>query len=365
MELDFFDEVKRYGGRAYLVGGFLRDKILGFQNKDIDIEVFGLQGEELYEILYTYGRVKVVGNFEVYLLNGDTEIYLNKSEKIDILESASRRDLTINSLYYDPLDDKIYDFLGGKKDIEEGILKFCNEKTFMDDPLRILRVAYFHGKYGFKVHENLKTLIINNRDKILEVSKERVFREFEKILFLSDNFEALSFLEEIGILQLIIGKNLNIGKLRYKNRLVLWSLLALGSRDFPFYFVEEKKLISDIGALVKAYNDLRLLEKNYSTYNLKKIAVEVHIKTLCRIYYELHGNMDFIKIVYGDYLIFRRELPPFIMGKDLLDLGLKNNEKFGKILEYLYDKQLQGEFDTKEEVINYVKNRYKEFTNFG
>lgn len=365
MDLDFFDEVKRYGGRAFIVGGFLRDKILGLENKDIDIEVFGIQGKELYELLYIYGKVKVVGNFEIYLLNGDTEIYLNKSERIDILESARRRDLTINSLYYDPLDDKMYDFLGGKEDIEDGVLRFCNENSFMDDSIRILRVAYFHGKYGFRVDKNLKKLILNNRDMILEVSNERIFREFEKILFLSDNFEALNFLEEMGILQLIIGKNLNIGKLRYKNRLVLWSLLALGSSDFPYYFVEEKKLINDIGALVKAYNDLKLLEKSYSTYSLKKIAVKVDIKTLCRIYYELYGNIDFIKIVYGDYLRFRKDLSPFLMGKDLINLGLKNNEKFGKILGYLYDKQLQGEFETKEEVINYVKNRYKEFTNFS
>ena len=69
MNLNFFRDVKKMNGIAYIVGGYVRDKILGIINKDIDIEVFGLSEEVLEEILKKYGNFKKVGNFEIYLCN--------------------------------------------------------------------------------------------------------------------------------------------------------------------------------------------------------------------------------------------------------------------------------------------------------
>ena len=190
MDINFFQELKKEGGQGFYVGGFVRDKLMGYESKDFDIEVFGIEENKLQTILEKYGSVKIVGNFEIYLLEKNVEVYLSKEKKLET--SAKRRDLTINAMYYDPLDDKIYDFFNGQKDIEEKILRYCNKETFIIDSLRIMRVAYFGAKYAFKIDEELMVFIKENKEKILLVDSDRVFQQFEKILFLEENQQELS-----------------------------------------------------------------------------------------------------------------------------------------------------------------------------
>ena len=207
MDSEFFRDVISANGIAYIVGGYVRDKILGTINKDMDIEVFGLSEEVLEEILKKYGNFKKVRNFEIYLLNNSVEISLNnkiwsESTNEEVLqESAKRRDLSINAIYFDPISGKIYDPMKGTKDIKDRLLRNCDDNTFMDDPVRILRVAYFYEKYGFEVKEELKELIKLNSEKILEVVEERIVTEFEKILSLKNPSKAFLFLKEMGVLE--------------------------------------------------------------------------------------------------------------------------------------------------------------------
>lgn len=370
MELKFFEEIAKKGGRAYFVGGFVRDKILGFPNKDIDIEVFGVSNEDLEDILLAFGNFKVVGNFEIYL-NKNIEIFLNKEKntEISMRNSGKRRDLTINSLYYDPLEDKIYDFFNGIKDMEKKQLKYCSKETFLEDPLRILRVAYFYGKYEFEISDELKKLIIFNKKLIFEAAEERIFREFEKILMeIKNSKKALELLQELGVLELLIGENINYEKIENikKDRVLMWSLLYKGGREFPYYFMDEKKLVKEIQVILDGYTDLEKLYKNYSEYTLKKIAVKTNLKTLLRLYGILEKDKRvFILNIFKTYLNFKKQLIPLINGKDLINMGFKAQKNFGIILDEIYDIQLRGDFKEKKEALEYVKNRYKEFTKFS
>ena len=244
MNLNFFRDVKKMNGIAYIVGGYVRDKILGTINKDMDIEVFGLSEEVLEEILKKYGNFKKVGNFEIYLLNNSVEISLNnkiwsESTNEEVLqESAKRRDLSINAIYFDPILEKKIDPMNGIKDIKDRVIRYCDESTFMDDPVRILRVAYFYEKYGFEVKEELKELIKLNSEKILEVVEERIVTEFEKILSLKNPSKAFLFLKEMRVLEKIIGVNNNLEKfekIKTKDKLVLWGILYKGGNSFPYY----------------------------------------------------------------------------------------------------------------------------------
>lgn len=353
MDINFFQELKQEGGHGFYVGGFVRDKLMGFENKDFDIEVFGIDKNRLLLILEKFGAVKVVGQFEIFLLGKNVEVYLSKEE--DLKTSAERRDLTMNAIYYDPLEDKIYDFYNGEKDIKEKILKFCSERTFTSDPLRILRTAYFSAKYNFIIDEKLMTLMKKNKDKILLVDDDRIFQQFEKILYLKENEEALNILHKIGILQLFFKNNDNLRVIKdvKKDRLLLWSVILYGEKDF--HFIRNKNLVNEVKNLHWAYNELRSIKTNFSKIKLKKLSLKVPIRRVLKFYYYYDKDLDFVKKVLKSYYSFRRDLEPFIKGKDLVKLNYANKKDYGKILDLLYEKQLNEEIKTREEALIYLR----------
>ncbi|TDX52127.1 CCA tRNA nucleotidyltransferase [Orenia marismortui] len=161
-----FKDITSSGGKAYIVGGYVRDKILNVESKDVDIEVYGITPQELKNILQNYGRIRLVGkSYPIYLLEDYEFSFPHKTEvgvkgehykvdpKMTIEEACARRDLTINSMLYDPLKDEIIDIYGGQEDLKKGILRYISPESFQVDPLRILRVAQFKARFDFQVDE--------------------------------------------------------------------------------------------------------------------------------------------------------------------------------------------------------------------
>ena len=184
------------GGTLYLVGGCVRDKVLNKKPKDIDLEVHGLSENQLLPVLESFGKVKKQGkSFPIYIIKGcDIEIALPRTERgtkddtdkvfvdpfMGTKKASKRRDLTMNALMYEPLTDTIVDNWGGCSDIEAKIIRHVDDKSFAEDPLRVLRTARFASQLGFNVHE-LTIELCKNID-ISVVSKERVFEETKKAL---------------------------------------------------------------------------------------------------------------------------------------------------------------------------------------
>ncbi len=194
----FARAVEQAGGKAYLVGGVVRDEILGLPSKDFDFEVFGLEMEKVNEILKRFGNVKEVGQqFGVLNIQElDWDVALPRREKktgeghkgfdvtpdptMTVEEAAKRRDLTINALSKDPLTGQIIDPLGGVEDIKNGILRAADPNTFSDDPLRALRVAQFAARFDFEVEPQTLQLVASQ--PLEQLPGERVFTEFTKML---------------------------------------------------------------------------------------------------------------------------------------------------------------------------------------
>lgn len=144
--------VRDAGGRTFYVGGFVRDRLLGIENKDVDIEVHGIQPATLYSILEKTGEPLSYGSsFGVFALKGeDIDIAMPRREhatgtghrdfEIDVdpfigtLEAARRRDFTINSMMEDVLTGEIVDHFGGRRDIDEGVIRHIDPDTFIEDP---------------------------------------------------------------------------------------------------------------------------------------------------------------------------------------------------------------------------------------
>jgi len=190
------ESVRGAGGRALVVGGWVRDQLLGRESKDIDIEVFGVPAARLREILESLGRVELVGeSFQVFKL-GDIDISLPRHESktgrghkgfgvsgdpsMSVEEAARRRDFTINAISWDPLTREYLDPFDGRSDLHGRILRVVDRTTFADDSLRVLRAIQFAARFGLTLDE--ETRAICRRTPLDDLPAERIWGEIDKLL---------------------------------------------------------------------------------------------------------------------------------------------------------------------------------------
>ena len=202
-------EVSAVGGRAYFVGGYVRDSILKKENKDIDLEIHGVTEPLLLEILQKLGQPITMGkSFGVFNLRGfdlDIAMPCGKDRQADPFlgtkQAAMRRDLTINAMMQDVLTGEVLDYFGGKHDLGEGVIRHVDDATFAEDPLRVLRVAQFAARFGFCVAE--ETLTLCRKLSLKDLPRERVWAETEKALLKSEKpsvyFETLQKMEQLDV----------------------------------------------------------------------------------------------------------------------------------------------------------------------
>lgn len=191
-------QVAKKGGRTFLVGGYVRDLLMGLDSKDIDIEVHGVRPEELEQILDSLGsRTQMGASFGVYGLRGyDLDIAMPRREEatgrghkdfkiyvdpfLGTCKAALRRDFTINAMMQDVLTKEIIDHFGGREDLKQHRLRHVNSRTFAEDPLRVLRAAQFAARFEFQVAE--ETVELAKTMDLTALARERVMGELEKAL---------------------------------------------------------------------------------------------------------------------------------------------------------------------------------------
>jgi tRNA nucleotidyltransferase (CCA-adding enzyme) len=213
------EAVRENGGRAMLVGGCVRDKLMGVEAKDHDLEVYGIEADRLKEILESFGTVYTVGeSFTVYKLDGDLDVSLPRRERktghghkgftvkgdpaMSFEEASKRRDFTINAILEDPLTGELIDLYGGREDIDKKILRAVSAETFTEDSLRVLRAAQFAARLEFDIEPG--TVEICRRIDLTDLPSERVWGEVEKILMLAEKPSiGLDWLYKLGVVEQI------------------------------------------------------------------------------------------------------------------------------------------------------------------
>ena len=191
------------GGRAFLVGGAVRDSLLGRPVKDFDLEVFGLSFEAARGALARVARVEPVGDsFPVFKVAGlpgiagqvDVALPRRDSKKgpghrgiaaeadpmMSLAEAARRRDFTINAMMFDPATGILEDPYGGESDLLARVLRVVDLATFGDDPLRALRAVQFAARFDLFVEVNTARLCAAM--PLHELPADRIFGEIEKAL---------------------------------------------------------------------------------------------------------------------------------------------------------------------------------------
>ncbi len=208
------EEVSKEGGRAFLVGGAVRDILMGRAFHDIDIEIHGISLPKLERILGQFGHVRTVGKaFGVLRIDGqDIDWSIPRSdskgrfprvtldEHMPLADACRRRDLTMNAMLIDLATGSLEDPFHGLEDLKAGVLRAPDPAFFVEDPLRFYRVMQFIGRF-----EMMPDIALSDVCKTMDlsaVSKERIYQEFEK-LFLASQRPSLAFkwLNHIGRLE--------------------------------------------------------------------------------------------------------------------------------------------------------------------
>ena len=206
------------GGRAILVGGSVRDRLLGIASKDYDLEVHGLPIARLEDVLRGFGEVIAVGRaFGVLRVKGlDAEFSMPRRDSktgrghrgflvefdpsMDFAEAARRRDLTINAMGLDPLTGELLDPHGGQQDLERRVLRAVDRRTFGEDSLRGLRAAQFAARLEMEPDGEL--VEICSALDLSDLPGERILEEFRKLLLKGRRPSAgLAFLERTDLLR--------------------------------------------------------------------------------------------------------------------------------------------------------------------
>lgn len=221
--------LKDHGFQGFLVGGAVRDLLLGDQPKDYDLstnatpeelkKIFGRQariigrrfrlvhicfGREIYEVS-TFRRKP--SSTERQGRKDDDGVMLWRDNEFGTLEEdAFRRDFTVNALFYDPITDSIEDLVGGRPDMDNELVRAIGtpEERVLEDPVRMIRAIKLMAQYGFKLEAELETAIRKNASQISLASKARLFEEILKIMNKPYSFKTFDLLHDFGILKHIM-----------------------------------------------------------------------------------------------------------------------------------------------------------------
>jgi tRNA nucleotidyltransferase (CCA-adding enzyme) len=389
------------GGQAWLVGGAVRDHLMGLDCKDFDIEVHRLEADGLKRVLSKLGSVNEIGkSFGVFKLTigeldcdvsiprHDSQVGPSHKDIVIIgdpfmgLESASRRrDLTVNAIAFDPLSGEYQDHFGGIRDIERGRLSAVDPRTFGDDPLRALRVVQFAARFGFSVHPDLAKLC--RKISLLALPPERIWGEVEKLLLLAPVPSiGWNLAHELGILAKVMPEIASLSKSDVaaaldraaarlmgvegrgrKAALMLSAMLHNADRNQVeatldrlgvhklFGFPTRKRVIEVVicaPRLTDAVDDREL----------RRLSDETEVLLVAEAAYAKSGNRAALNnLSRAEHLgIALGPLPVLLKGSDLSRRGVAPGPQMGEVMRAVREAQIEGEVADRDGAIIWLED---------
>ena len=378
---------------AYIVGGCVRDAILGFEPNDYDITTSASPNtiQEIFkdfkciETGIEHGTVSVVIEDEIfeittYRIEGEYKDH-RRPDKVDFTdrleEDLKRRDFTINAMAYNEKKGLI-DLFGGKEDLNNKIIKTVGNPydRFNEDGLRMIRAIRFSSKLNFTIEKETLKAIYDKSFIINNISLERITDEFTKII-LSDKPENIKYLFETKLLKhLNISNEDNIGKLtQFYNEIVILKKINknLEKRLALLDYIVEKNNINCKSfcnelryskKIIKNHNIILTLLKNIEIDHLNKVEIKKILSgvdrnlleeylDISRIIYDKEKKVDEIIDILSEieennecYIIKNLK----VNGRDIMSLGYKNKE-VGEVLNYLLEIVIEDYTLNKKDVL--------------
>ena len=402
-------DIREAGGRAFLVGGWVRDALLGKSCRDYDVEVYDMAQDALVPILSKYGRTNLVGKaFGVIHLAmkglsldfsfprteskvgyGHRGFVVHTDEKLSFKEAALRRDFTINAMGMELPELTLCDPYGGIDDLKTHTLRHVGP-AFAEDSLRILRGVQFASRFGCTLAPS--TVELCRTLSLDDLSVERLFEEFKKWLLkpgkpslglkafldikLDEYFpEIHPFKNSWGTLGTILD---NMAPLRDSSGLpearvmeFAFAALLCGSAETALKFLEritnETHLLKVVPLLLKAYQELDTAIVNDAP-SLRRLAVKLDgLKLLCLLVRCTPGEFfadsaegeNFAEKLWNaasELNLMDAAPQPYLMGKMLMDMGVKPGKQMGEIIKKSFELQLDGKINNAEEAVAWAKS---------
>ena len=393
------------GGTAWVVGGRVRDAIMGLDSKDIDIEVHGIEASDLHALLADLGAVNEIGKsfgvFKVVVEDIPMDVSIPRRDSqvgprhkdvvvtgdphMGIEEAARRRDLTINAIAFDPLTGDYADPFGGIHDIERGRLMAVDPMTFVEDPLRALRVVQFAARFGFSIHDELLDLC--RTVHLTSLPAERIWGELEKLLMRS---AAPSIGWEAGLhtgtLAQVLPEALGqpreaveaaldqAAELRddmedagRATALMVATMLHRASAEKTEAALHRLKLfrLHDYPVrtrVLEAVAHWRFLTVNRDTSELLALADQTEILLVASVAWAATGRHEALGNIDRAFRLGVSEapLPPLLQGRDLTEIGVKPGPEMGALLEGLRAVQLSGEVTDRAGAVAWIESQHQD-----
>ena len=349
----------------FYIGGVVRDEILGKQSFDVDITCVGnaiefaktIPNAEILQINETFGTVRIkLDNEEIDIASTRSENYPQKGhlpvvDKIgcSLKEDVLRRDFTINAMAKSTQTGKIVDYTGGLEDIKNKLIRVLHNKSFIDDPTRIVRALKFSVRFGFELEENTKNL----RDKYLkninyDMSYKRLKKELVETFNLNSQTAFEKFINE-EIYKLIAPQDFELPKINLENLInkynpqniwVIYVGLLPDITSLPLTKTE-KKIVEDFQKLKQnpIENEDFTIYKTFGGLNLETVIMYSSI------------NEEVVR----KYLDNLRKIKTEITGIDLQELGIKPSVKYQQCFDFILEQKLKNPELAKVQEIKLAK----------
>lgn len=410
--LKIANDIREAGGRAYLVGGWVRDALLGKSCRDYDVEVYDMAQDALVPILSKYGRTNLVGKaFGVIHLAmkglsldfsfprteskvgyGHRGFVVHTDEKLSFKEAALRRDFTINAMGMELPDLTLCDPYGGIDDLKTHTLRHVGP-AFAEDSLRILRGVQFASRFGCTLAPS--TVELCRTLSLDDLSVERLFEEFKKWLLkpgkpslglrafldikLDEYFPEIrpfeNFWDTLGAVldnmaalrDSCLAENKPCSLSEAQTMEFAFAALLADSADTSLKFLEritnEVHLLKIVPPLLKAFREIAPAIVDEAPA-LRRLAVKLGgLKLLCLLVQcaprEFFAtDCDFAEKLWrsaAEYDLLEAAPQPYLTGKMLMDLGVKPGKQMGDIIKASFELQLDGKIANAEAALAWAK----------
>ena len=407
--LKIADDIRGAGGRAFLVGGWVRDALLGKSCRDYDVEVYDMAQDALVPILSKYGRTNLVGKaFGVIHLAmkglsldfsfprteskvgyGHRGFVVHTDEKLSFKEAALRRDFTINAMGMELPELTLCDPYGGIDDLKSHTLRHVGP-AFAEDSLRILRGVQFASRFGCTLAPS--TVELCRTLSLDDLSVERLFEEFKKWLLkpgkpslglkafldikLDEYFpEIRPYKDSWETLGIILDNMVPLRDTLSEAQAMEFAFAALlcASQETSLKFLEritnETHLLKIVPPFLTAYQELDTAIVNDAPA-LRRLAVKLGglkllgmlVKCTPREFYAgstADGECfaDNLWKAASELDLIEEAPQPYLTGKMLMDLGVKPGKQMGEVIKASFELQLDGEIKNAEEAVAWAKTR--------
>ncbi|MBM32485.1 MAG: hypothetical protein CL764_06500 [Chloroflexi bacterium] len=374
----------------YLVGGAVRDILIGNSPKELDLVIDGdldkfinqLEKElnvKIHKTSKFMTMTTTIEDIKFDIARARDESYYPKGSlpsvsKSNIKNDIKRRDFTVNSICVDLSVDsfgKIYDQQNGLKDLKEKKIRIIHNESFLDDPTRIFRAIRFSKRLNFSIDETTENLLNKSAEKINELSGSRIINEFKKISFEKNPYEIFKELNDKNILS-IISPHLSLNYKKEKVKQIYNLVKFQDPLEFWFNILTKnvskeslENITSRLGLsknvntqLLSKYHLTNLLKnwKNKKYYKNPPISIILKIpKIILELEYAINDSVEDKKILF-QIIENIPKINPILTGDDLISFGVSPGKNVGDFLEDIKKQRFLGVISTKKEEVKFIKS---------